>query len=162
MLRIQVSTEVDALKLMKLMNQHLTIKGDTPGPFFQYREQPGTHSELNKHLKQVLQFCKFSCSLFQAHRFCIGAASTAAKKGLPDGQIQHLSWLKSDAFKRYIRLVEQVSRILFGQLTVYYTITDCQQLPSVMQIQTIKVTVNAGYTDLASQLFFRFTNMALD
>ena len=109
----------------------------------------------------LLQFCKFSCSLFQAHRFCIGAASTAAKKGLPDSQIQHLGCWKSDAFKRDIRLVEQVSRILFGQLTVYYTITDCQQQPSVIQIQTIKVTVNAGYTDLASQLFFGFTNLAL-
>ncbi|KAK7492312.1 hypothetical protein BaRGS_00016409 [Batillaria attramentaria] len=84
-----------------LMAQYLSRHGSTPGPLFTGTQNlPVSRSQFNEQLRRALAFCKLNTSLFKSHSFRIGAATTAAAKGLSDSQIRQLGRWRSDAFKR--------------------------------------------------------------
>ncbi|XP_065150157.1 uncharacterized protein [Paramisgurnus dabryanus] len=58
---------------------------------------------FQKHLKSVLLLSGIPADSFSSHSFCIGAATTAAQKGLSQQQIQALGRWSSEPFKTYIR-----------------------------------------------------------
>ncbi len=58
---------------------------------------------FQKHLKSVLLVSGIPANNFSSHSFRIGAATTAAQKGLSQQQIQMLGRWSSGAFKSYIR-----------------------------------------------------------
>ncbi|XP_067283569.1 uncharacterized protein [Pseudorasbora parva] len=65
--------------------------------------KPVTRFWFQKHLKSVLQQSGVPAKNFSSHSFRIGAATTAAQKGLSQQQIQDLGRWSSDAFQSYIR-----------------------------------------------------------
>ncbi|XP_073672411.1 uncharacterized protein, partial [Paramisgurnus dabryanus] len=64
---------------------------------------PVTRFWFQKHLKQIIALSGLPVEHFSSHSFRIGAATTAAQKGLSQNQIQALGRWSSDAFKSYIR-----------------------------------------------------------
>ncbi|MGL5566769.1 MAG: tyrosine-type recombinase/integrase [Plesiomonas sp.] len=65
--------------------------------------KPVTRFWFQKHLKSVLQQSGILAENFSSHSFRIGAATSAAQKGLSEQQIQALGRWSSDAFQSYIR-----------------------------------------------------------
>ena len=62
-----------------------------------------TRSWFLFHLRQILTFSGFSAENFSGHSFRIGAASTAASRGLGDHTVQLLGRWTSQAYQSYIR-----------------------------------------------------------
>ncbi|KAI2647906.1 Pro-Pol polyprotein [Labeo rohita] len=65
--------------------------------------RPATRFWFQKHLKSILLLSGTPADNFSSHSFRIGAATTAAQKGLSQQQIQALGRWSSEAFKSYIR-----------------------------------------------------------
>ncbi len=78
--------------------------GSTTALFVQDGGNPLSRAALVAWLKSTLRVAGVDSSFFTGHSFRIGAASTAAAKGVEDSTIQALGRWKSDAFKRYIRI----------------------------------------------------------
>ncbi|XP_056308792.1 uncharacterized protein LOC130220585 [Danio aesculapii] len=72
--------------------------------FIDDAHHPVTRFWFQKHLKAVLHHSGFPSGSYSSHSFRIGAATTAAHKGLSQQHIQTLGRWSSDAFKSYIRL----------------------------------------------------------
>ena len=82
---------------------YLNIRGDAPGPLFLLQSgQPLTRVVLTKWLRDVLSAAGIPGN-YSSHSFRIGAATVAARNGVPDHMIQTLGRWSSDAFKSYIR-----------------------------------------------------------
>ena len=78
------------------------------GPLFVAENgSPLSRDKLVSWLKSTLAAAGIDASHFSGHSFRIGAASTAAAKGIEDSTIQALGRWQSDSFKRYIRLPRQ-------------------------------------------------------
>ncbi|XP_058652489.1 uncharacterized protein LOC131552610, partial [Onychostoma macrolepis] len=81
--------------------------------------RPVTRFWFQKHLKSVLLLSGTPATNFSSHSFRIGAATTAAHKGLSQQQIQALGRWSSEAFKSYIRSdrshIKEAHRTLIGQ-----------------------------------------------
>ncbi len=79
---------------------------------------PATRFWFQKHLKAVLHLSGTAAGNFSSHSFRIGAATTAAHKGLSQQQIQELGRWSSEAFKSYIRLnrshIKEAHQTLIG------------------------------------------------
>ncbi|XP_056094663.1 proline-rich protein 36-like [Rhinichthys klamathensis goyatoka] len=71
--------------------------------FIDDSNKPVTRFWFQKHLKSVLQQSGIQAKHFSSHSFRIGAATSAAQKGLSQQQIQALGRWSSDAFQSYIR-----------------------------------------------------------
>ncbi len=80
--------------------------------------RPATRFWFQKHLKAVLHLSGTPAGNFSSHSFRIGAATTAAHKGLSQQQIQELGRWSSEAFKSYIRLnrshIKEARQTLIG------------------------------------------------
>ena len=76
-----------------------------PGPLFCHRDgSPLTREQLVSNLRATLAAAGVDYRNFSGHSFRIGAASTAAAKGVAHSTIQTLGRWKSESFKRYIRM----------------------------------------------------------
>ena len=82
---------------------YLACCGHHPGPLFLLENGlPLTRSLVTDRLRAIV----LSAGLpgdFSSHSFRIGAATSAARAGVPDHLIQVLGQWKSDAYKQYIR-----------------------------------------------------------
>ncbi len=92
---------------------YLEQRGPTPGPLFKFASgAPLTSVALVDCLRRTLQQTGFDASSYSGHSFRIGAATTAAKRGIEDSMIQTLSRWKSAAFLAYIKIPpEQLTSI---------------------------------------------------
>ena len=87
------------------MLSYLSVRPSTPGPLFiTHTGSPLTRSLLVQHLHSALTDSGFDHSLYNGHSFRIGAATTAAQRGLEDSLIQTLGRWKSAAYKSYIKI----------------------------------------------------------
>ena len=83
---------------------YLAIRPATPGPLFIHRDgSPLTRAQLVSAIRSTLQISGMDISRYSGHSFRVGAATAAARAGLPDSLIQTLGRWKSSAFLRYIR-----------------------------------------------------------
>ena len=78
---------------------------DHAGPLFCYSNgTPLSRSQFTKELRALLaQGAGIKIADYAGHSFRIGAATTAASKGLPHWLIQTLGRWSSDCYLRYIR-----------------------------------------------------------
>ena len=91
----------------------LALRGGTPGPLFCYADgRPLSRQQLSSSL---LHSAGYTHS-YSGHSFRIGAATTAAARGVPDHLIKTLGWWSSDAYQLCIRTpigsLTQISRQL--------------------------------------------------
>ncbi len=71
--------------------------------FLDHAGKPVSRTWFQKQLKSVLLLAGISAANFSSHSFRIGAATSAAQKGLTKHQIQTLGRWSSEAFQSYIR-----------------------------------------------------------
>ena len=85
--------------------QYIGIRPATPGPLFMLSTGlPLTRAYLVTNLQAALRQIGMDVMMYTGHSFRIGAATTAAQRGLEDSLIQTLGRWRSDAYKLYIKL----------------------------------------------------------
>ena len=91
---------------------YLTLRGDVSGPLFLFQDgRPLSHALLTSWLRGILSAVGIQGN-FSSHSFRIGAATVAARNGIPDHQIQALGRWTSSAYLLYIRTpVQSLSRL---------------------------------------------------
>lgn len=65
---------------------------------------PVSKQFFTHHLRTALAFCNLDLQRYQSRSFRIGAATTAASLGFSGIQIQNMGRLRSNAFRKYIRI----------------------------------------------------------
>ena len=86
------------------MASFLTARGSAPGPLFHFSDgRPLTRSRLVEQLHHSLKRANISTTGYSDHSFRIGAATTAAARGLEDSTIRMLGRWESSAYHTYIR-----------------------------------------------------------
>lgn len=82
---------------------YLSFRGDSPGPLFLLQSgQPLTRSLLTSWVRRIMVAAGIPGN-YSSHSFRIGAATVAARNGVPDHVIQALGRWSSNAFQLYIR-----------------------------------------------------------
>ena len=85
------------------MLAYLSLRGNAPGPLFLLKNgQPLSRPLLTNRLRQILSLAGIDGN-FSSHSFRIGAATVAARNGVPDHLIQALGRWTSNAYQLYIR-----------------------------------------------------------
>lgn len=82
---------------------YLHFRGNKPGPLFIHKDGKAlTRTDLSKWLQAIA--IRAGCTgNFSSHSFRIGAATTAAQKGIPDHLIKTLGRWESNAYQLYIQ-----------------------------------------------------------
>ena len=95
---------------------YLAARGDAPGPLFLFANgQPLTRTRLTDWLRQIMTSARISGN-FSSHSFRIGAATVAARRGIPDHLIQTMGHWSSNAYQLYIRMPADSLAVLSQQL----------------------------------------------
>ena len=99
--------------------EYVAVRGVSQGPFFRFVDgTPLTKARFVSRVRAALERAGVPCRLYSGHSFRIGAATTAAEKGVQDSTIQALGRWSSTAFLSYIRTppahLAQLSRTLAG------------------------------------------------
>lgn len=95
---------VSALLAYLVLRRHVSESGPL---FLCSNGNPLSRENLVAWLRGTLSMAGIEATRFSGHSFRIGAASTAAAKGIADSTIQTLGRWQSDSFKRYIRIPRQ-------------------------------------------------------
>ena len=83
-------------------------RGKAAGPLFVCEDgQFLTRARFVMEVKKALELAGVNAAEFNGHSFRIGAASTAAARGMEDSLIKMLGRWESDAYQRYIRIPRQ-------------------------------------------------------
>ena len=82
---------------------YLAVRGNSGGPLFLFQDgRPLSRPLLTNWIRQILARAGIPGS-FSSHSFRIGAATVAARRGIPDHLIQALGRWSSNAYQLYIR-----------------------------------------------------------
>ena len=88
---------------VRALTQYLHVRDSTPGPFFLLSNgTPLNRQWLSSSIQSIL-FAAGVPGCYTGHSFRIGAATSAAYRGLPDHLIKTLGRWSSDAYQIYIR-----------------------------------------------------------
>jgi hypothetical protein len=84
---------------------YLARRGATPGPLFILEDgSPLSRQRLVSELRRAISAPGINCDVFSGHiSFRIGAATTAAAKGVEDSTIRKWGRCRSDAYHAYIK-----------------------------------------------------------
>jgi len=96
------------------LGNYLSLRGSAPGPLFIFSDgRPLTRQQLSSSVQSILNEAGYSGS-YSGHSFRIGAATTAAARGVPDHLIKTLGRWSSDAYQIYIRTpVSSIVRVSY-------------------------------------------------
>ena len=84
--------------------RYLAVRSKTIGPLFIWEDlSPLTRDQFVRKVKQALQSVGIDASYYSGHSFRIGAATAAARAGVPADTIKMLGRWESDAYRLYIR-----------------------------------------------------------
>ena len=87
---------------------YLVARGRRPGPLFVLQNsQALTCQQLVVMMRQTLTKASVECKRYCGHSLCIGAATTAAARGVGETTIQMLGRWASDSYKHYIRFPQE-------------------------------------------------------
>ncbi len=100
---------------------YLIRRGSMEGPLFLFEDGKYlTRDHFVAAVKDALQQAGLDSSLYAGHSFRIGAATTAARRGVPESLIKTLGRWESAAYMLYIRTPQEtlgcVARTLVGQV----------------------------------------------
>lgn len=102
---------------VKALLAYIAARGCQPGPLFRHKNgSPLTRQQFVERLRSTLGKAGVEYSRFSGHSFRIGAATTAAARGIADSTIQTLGRWQSDSFKRYIRMPHSELAAVSAQL----------------------------------------------
>ena len=97
-------TFTDLCPVSSLLN-YLIIRNTTDGPLFQFRDgRPLTRQRLVTAVREALQQAGIDQSKYCSHSFRIGAATTAAAKGMEDSIIKTSRRWSSVAYLQYVKI----------------------------------------------------------
>ena len=100
---IYLGRGVDSVCPIVALGNYLSRRGSTPGPLFLFSNgRPLTRQQLSSSVQAILHAAGYSGS-YSGHSFRIGAATTAAARGVLDHLIKTLGRWSSDAYQVYIR-----------------------------------------------------------
>ena len=101
---------------------YVSVRGTVHGPLFiNHDGYPVLRSEFSKMLGSVIRLCNLlDPTRYKGHSFRIGAATYAAEPGVSDTKIRHLGRLKTDDFKKCIRItsLESVSQLNVSEVVM--------------------------------------------
>ena len=81
----------------------LSLRGNSAGPLFLLQDgRPLSRATLTEWLRQIMASARVPGN-FSSHSFRIGAATVAARNGVPDHLIQAMGRWSSNAYQLYIR-----------------------------------------------------------
>ena len=87
------------------MLAYLVVRGNQTGPLFKFRDgRPLTRQRFVMAVKEALDAAGVEAEQYSGHSFRIGAATTAAARGLEDSTVRTLGRWKSLAYLEYIRI----------------------------------------------------------
>ena len=90
------------------MLRYLSARGMDDGPLFHERNgTPLPRRNFVAYIKLAVQQAGMNPAYYSGHSFRIGAATTAASRGISDATIQIMGRWASDSFTRYIRSPEK-------------------------------------------------------
>ena len=90
---------------VKAIKDYKEMRGSSDGSLFIFSSgQPITRAFFMQYYVHALRWANMDPHRYKSHSFRIGAATTAATRGLTDAQIQAMGRWKSNAYKRYIRI----------------------------------------------------------
>ena len=85
--------------------EYLRVRGVSEGPLFRYQDgRYLTRQRLVESLREGLSRAGIDRSKYCSHSLRIGAATTAAKKGLGDAVMKTLGRWESVAYQKYVRI----------------------------------------------------------
>ena len=85
---------------------YLVVRGSHAGSLFKFLDGRSlTRQRLVIAVKEALDAAGAESGQYSGHSFCIGAATTAAARGLEDSTVRTLGRRKSRAYLEYIRTV---------------------------------------------------------
>ena len=88
---------------IRALGNFLALRGSSEGPLFTFSDgRPLTRQQLSSTVQSILHSAGYTGS-YSGHSFRIGAATTAAARGVPDHLIKTLGRWSSDAYHIYIR-----------------------------------------------------------
>ena len=97
---------------------YMAMRGSSPGPLFRWEDgRYLTRVSFVEGVRDALHQAGLVAKDYAGHSFRIGAATTAARKGLQDSLIQTLGRWESSAYTRYIRTAPETLRKVAGALT---------------------------------------------
>ena len=87
------------------MMSYLVVRGSSTGPLFIYPDKSFlTRDRFVDEVRRALHAVGVDPTLFNSHSFRIGAATTAAARGLEDSLIKTLGRWESSAYLRYVKI----------------------------------------------------------
>ena len=87
---------------------YLVVRGNSSGPLFTWKDGVFlTRANFVAAVKKALESAGLDTSNFNGHSFRIGAATTAAARGMEDSMIKTLGRWESDAYQRYVKIPRQ-------------------------------------------------------
>lgn len=97
---------------------YLAVRGNSGGPLFLFQDgRPLSRAVLTVRIREILAGAGVSGN-FSSHSFRIGAATVAARNGIPDHLIQALGRWSSSAYQTYIRTPSESLASLSSRLVV--------------------------------------------
>ena len=88
---------------------YMVQRGTGEGPFFTFEDGRWlTRERFVSEVRKALTELGYNCSLYAGHSFRIGAATTAAQRGVQDSLIKTLGRWESTAYMVYIRTPPEV------------------------------------------------------
>ena len=83
---------------------YLAMRGNDPGPLFKLKNRRFLMKDLFiMRVRPVLSVLGYNESSYASHSFRIGAATTAAERGIEDSVIKMLGQLESSTYQLYVR-----------------------------------------------------------
>lgn len=102
---IHIGRSNNTLCPVSALLSYLSIRGNSPGILFHFQDNtPLTKPHFTAKLRDFLKQAGINDSQYAGHSFRIGAATTAAAKGVEDSLIQTLGRWKSSAYLSYVRI----------------------------------------------------------
>ena len=96
---------------------YMVCRGPQQGPFFTFADgRPLTRERFVAAVQAALAAAGYDCSKYVGHSFRIGAATTAAQRGVQDSLIKTLGRWESSAYTLYVRTPREVLCAVAGTL----------------------------------------------